>query len=409
MKNIFISFGGDFSMELARHLEKWLRDVVPGADPFYSNHDIQPGDNWFSELSETLNSVPIIICCFTPENLANNWIFGETCIFLSRPKSKHVVCSVLFGGVDRGKLLDLYKPWQVIDFSKDEMLRLAKVVNELIHPNDNSCDSEFSSNFEKQWSDFQSTILSYTTRKLEDMYSTSLSKVDRCETMFKTMDAKITKMTLAFEQQCQLRRSNFFSDIERVMRLLHSVDPASRPEEIPNFREAASKTRQKSISSIYVLPLFQKTFEYFSRDVEHKKWLDEETTLLKEKPALKHSFRRVVILDSELNQKRTQEFLKPYRDSNWRIIYKADLQQNESSLFRNFCIFNMPSEQGANQVAYFTYLDRDHIYSFTKGPWVQYRTENTDYIRHLEHDFDQLWKHKNRRDIQEWLKSPQWK
>lgn len=92
---VFISWSGERSRQIADALRNWLPDVIQGVRPWMSDEDISPGSRWLNELSEVLNRTRIGILCVTPENQHNPWLQFEAGA-LSRTVAQTFVCPLLF-------------------------------------------------------------------------------------------------------------------------------------------------------------------------------------------------------------------------------------------------------------------------------------------------------------------------
>jgi hypothetical protein len=74
--NVFISWSGQRSRELARILHNMLPGVIPGVKPYHSEIDMRAGV-WPKELLEQLDRSKYGIFCVTPENCDNPWLHFE--------------------------------------------------------------------------------------------------------------------------------------------------------------------------------------------------------------------------------------------------------------------------------------------------------------------------------------------
>jgi hypothetical protein len=74
---IFVSWSGERSKTIANTLKHWLPDVFQGLQVWMSDHDIQAGVRWGSELGGELETSNFGILCLTPENLQSLWLAFE--------------------------------------------------------------------------------------------------------------------------------------------------------------------------------------------------------------------------------------------------------------------------------------------------------------------------------------------
>ena len=75
--NVFISWSGDRSKGIASALKHWLPDVFQGLQVWMSDHDIQAGARWGTELEKVLEESKVGIVCLTPESLRSHWLTFE--------------------------------------------------------------------------------------------------------------------------------------------------------------------------------------------------------------------------------------------------------------------------------------------------------------------------------------------
>jgi hypothetical protein len=75
-ENVFLTWSGPRSKDVAEALKKWLPGVVQHCQPWMSK-DIQAGKRWRSEIKERLNSISVGILCLTKENVGAPWVNFE--------------------------------------------------------------------------------------------------------------------------------------------------------------------------------------------------------------------------------------------------------------------------------------------------------------------------------------------
>lgn len=92
---IFISWSGQRSKELAEAIRTWLPKVIQSVKPWMSDQDISAGSRWLTEVSATLNNASIGLICVTPENQHNPWLLFEAGA-LSKTLEQTCVCPLVF-------------------------------------------------------------------------------------------------------------------------------------------------------------------------------------------------------------------------------------------------------------------------------------------------------------------------
>ena len=75
--DIFISWSGEKSREIALLLAKWLMSVLQVLRPWVSDNNIESGAIWFQRICENLKSTSNSIIVVTKENKVNPWIMFE--------------------------------------------------------------------------------------------------------------------------------------------------------------------------------------------------------------------------------------------------------------------------------------------------------------------------------------------
>ena len=125
--NVFISWSGRRSKELAEVLSRWLPTVIQAVKPYYTPDDIEKGTRWDDEIAKHLAECSIGIICLTPENLEAPWIMFESGA-LSKHIRKSRVCPLLFG-VDPTEVKGPLVRFQAARFNKGEMNRVLQMIN----------------------------------------------------------------------------------------------------------------------------------------------------------------------------------------------------------------------------------------------------------------------------------------
>jgi hypothetical protein len=74
---IFVSWSGERSRAIGKALKGWLPDVLQQVDIWMSDHDVDAGARWGSELTSVLAEAHFGILCLTPENQNAPWLLFE--------------------------------------------------------------------------------------------------------------------------------------------------------------------------------------------------------------------------------------------------------------------------------------------------------------------------------------------
>jgi hypothetical protein len=75
--NIFISWSGERSHQVALLFKSWIKGVIQAAKPWVSSEDIASGTRWFAQISDQLDATSQGIICITRENKEKPWILYE--------------------------------------------------------------------------------------------------------------------------------------------------------------------------------------------------------------------------------------------------------------------------------------------------------------------------------------------
>ena len=74
---IYISWSGQASYQVALSLRDLIRAVLPGIEVWVSGEDIKGGSRWSPELVRILDQTSFSIICADPSNQRSNWLNFE--------------------------------------------------------------------------------------------------------------------------------------------------------------------------------------------------------------------------------------------------------------------------------------------------------------------------------------------
>lgn len=153
---IFISWSGERSKLIAAAFKDWIPSVIQAARPYFSPSDIDKGSRWSNEISKELEAAKVGLICLTKENLNAPWLMFEAGA-LSKSLEKSRVCPMLFG-IEPSDLAGPLVQFQATVFSKEEVLKFIKTVNQQL--DSNSLEAKvIDSVFEKWWPDLEVRVL----------------------------------------------------------------------------------------------------------------------------------------------------------------------------------------------------------------------------------------------------------
>ncbi|WP_449399227.1 toll/interleukin-1 receptor domain-containing protein [Chryseobacterium wanjuense] len=125
--NIFISWSGETSKEIAEELKNWLPLVIQSAKPFYTPSDIEPGQRWDGVINKKLSECAIGLICLTKNNTEKPWILFEAGA-LSTSLDKSRVCPILFG-VKKSEVTEPLAGIQLTEFTRQSFFQLLQTIN----------------------------------------------------------------------------------------------------------------------------------------------------------------------------------------------------------------------------------------------------------------------------------------
>lgn len=131
--NIFISWSGDTSKEIAEQLKDWIPTVLQSAKPYYTPSDIEKGQSWDTEINKKLTECLVGLICLTKDNTEKPWMLFEAGA-LSNRLEKSKVCPILFG-IKKSEVTGPLSRFQLTDFSKEDIFKLVKSINSSMEGN----------------------------------------------------------------------------------------------------------------------------------------------------------------------------------------------------------------------------------------------------------------------------------
>lgn len=163
--NVYISWSGKTSGELAKALGDWLPSVIQAVKPFCSEEDIEKGSRGNKIMDEELEKADIGLLCLTRDNLEAPWIMFEAGS-LSKRLDMSRVCPILFQGLQKTDLKSPLSNFQASLFNKGEMKKVVGMLNNQLG-DDKLKTSVLDGVFDKFWPDLEDkvkNILSKTSK-----------------------------------------------------------------------------------------------------------------------------------------------------------------------------------------------------------------------------------------------------
>jgi len=153
---VFISWSGEQSRAIGEVLRDWIPSVLQAAKPYFSPEDVSKGARWNSEISAELESSQVGLLLLTRENQHAPWLVFEAGA-LAKNLDKARVCPLLFGDLKPSDVTGPLSGFQGAPFSKEEMKRVAKMINSQL--GENALESPvFDTVFDKWWPDLETGV-----------------------------------------------------------------------------------------------------------------------------------------------------------------------------------------------------------------------------------------------------------
>ena len=156
---VFISWSGERSREIANGLRDWLPNVIQAVKPWMSAADIDKGTRWSSDIAVQLEEAKVGIICLTPENLEAQWILFEAGA-LSKTLEKTYVCPYLFQ-VEPTDVKGPLVQFQHTKAIKDDTRKLLHTINKALE-DEALDDTKLNKSFEIWWPELDKHLQNIT-------------------------------------------------------------------------------------------------------------------------------------------------------------------------------------------------------------------------------------------------------
>jgi hypothetical protein len=147
--DVFISWSGDLSKQLASAIHRWLPNVLQFVKPYFTPSDIDKGARWLDDITKKLSHSSFGIIVLTADNLQSPWINFEAGA-ISCTVEQARVCPIVFGM----KPTDVDGPlaqFQASRFTNEDIHRLVRTINDAATGDKKLLDSVVDSAFDMWW------------------------------------------------------------------------------------------------------------------------------------------------------------------------------------------------------------------------------------------------------------------
>lgn len=211
---VFISWSGPASKAAAVALQQAIRDVFNGAKPWMSAEDLKPGQQWFTELMNTLADTRFAIACLTSQNLKAPWILFETGVVSGHFKEMKVV-PLLF----EGRLSDLVDPlarFHGATFDKAGVQQLFASINQSL--GDPLSNRALKASVDAIWTDFDNAVraaLALEKPRIDVFLSVPMASFES-DAQYQPFRAEAMKVVDALRGRCGLSVFCALESIESI-------------------------------------------------------------------------------------------------------------------------------------------------------------------------------------------------
>lgn len=151
---VFVSWSGQKSKSIASAFKEWLPDLVQSVDVFMSQHDIEAGSRWGTELSVQLQDCNFGIICITPDNIVAPWLLYESGSLGKSIEQSRVIPFRI--GIASADVPYPLAQFQNVNADREGTLKLLESINSV---NSHKLEPErLRRLFDKLWPDFESKI-----------------------------------------------------------------------------------------------------------------------------------------------------------------------------------------------------------------------------------------------------------
>lgn len=151
---VFLSWSGDRSRELAEALREYLPLIIQSITPWFSPEHVDKGSRWLADLTGQLQKQSVAIVCVTPECVNSPWLLFETGA-LSKVLDASWVCPVLLD-IEPFDIKGPLAQFQATRVTKEDMRKLLATLNKRLETP--LADAQINKLHETFWGDFEKRI-----------------------------------------------------------------------------------------------------------------------------------------------------------------------------------------------------------------------------------------------------------
>ena len=159
---VFISWSGATSREIAGAVGDWLERTIQAVDAYHSDQ-MEKGATWRNTLLRELKESGFGLACLTEDNLESNWLQFEAGALIQE-LDEPCVSPILFN-VEPSNVDEPLATFEYTKFEKDDMLKLVHTINGQLDEEQTLEDSILEDAFSKNWEELKN--------KVDEIYETT--------------------------------------------------------------------------------------------------------------------------------------------------------------------------------------------------------------------------------------------
>lgn len=182
--NVFLSWSGDHSHDVAKAFSDWLPQVINALKPWISSEDIKKGTRWFEEIGSTLSESNAGIIFVTSENSNAPWLnFEAGALSKSLDKSRVIPFLVDLSNSD---LVGPLTNFNTVSNTKPETFKLIKSLNDILNDGEKRDLPKLEEAFEVWWPKLEKKLDEISiTKPIKDRKTKKRSQEDVLEEILK--------------------------------------------------------------------------------------------------------------------------------------------------------------------------------------------------------------------------------
>jgi len=235
--NVFLSWSGPRSKQMALFLEEWLPSVIQAVEPFVSPR-IDKGARWALEIGKTLEECNYGIFCLTRTNLEAPWLMFEAGALTKSVTEGRAATILIDSGMNPAEVKGPLAQFQHTSVEKEQINQLIQSVNKHIGSPLNEKTLEKA--FERAWPEF---VENYQ----------EILKIEEEGTVTKRSDSEMLEEVINIcrsleNQLSELRTANPLLYLMRKRALNEVLGEGGKEEGAPLLRKDWEEYKKKYVS-----------------------------------------------------------------------------------------------------------------------------------------------------------------